>query len=338
MARKEMKAQKSHNPFERFLRHLRVRYNPKDLTLTVQFPKQVGDDETQSDSREVTEEPELVQETVPIVTESTSQSNPGQGQGQGQILIGKDLEDPDIGPPILSEHAKTATPKTEDKKLLNPQEAEDMDSEIEDIDLEAELASMRKESQPVRVQITMKAYIKMALHSLKYANPTVPRTKWVEVIGLLTGHIKHKDTPLACMVVQDAFPIGHGTDVNVQIQDPQSHVKVYQAKQKDEIILGWYHSHPSYGAFMSQTDYQTQLRYQKLSPGSTVTQPFALVIDPTRISNSSYGFKVFRLTNQYRNWDEPKYEILNLPLENVPEMMETLLPLTEGKAMFLEYE
>ena len=163
-------------------------------------------------------------------------------------------------------------------------------------------------------------------------------TKWVEVIGLLTGYVKNKDTPLAYIYVTDAFPIGHGTDVNVQIQNPQSHVKVYNEKDKKEMIVGWYHSHPSYGAFMSQTDYLTQLRYQKLAPGIQSTQPFALVIDPTKINKQSYGFKLFRLKDNYKKWEKPGFEILNLQTKQVPDMLETLLPLSEGKAMFLEYE
>jgi proteasome lid subunit RPN8/RPN11 len=219
------------------------------------------------------------------------------------------------------------------------EENHQMDQDVEFVDLD----DLDTESEPSRVKIQLKAYIKLALHALKYANPKVPQNKWIEVIGLLTGHIENKDTPLACLIVEDAYPIGHGTDVNAQIQDPQSMVRVYnelKLKAKNRIILGWYHSHPSYGAFMSQTDYQTQVRYQRLgTKDSQITAPIALVIDPSRISTRSYGFKIFRLKDDLRTWEEPVYQVLNCPLESLPEMIDTLLPLAEESGrMFLEYD
>ena len=227
------------------------------------------------------------------------------------------------------------------KKDENLQMNQNQDKNMESVDLE--LNDLDPESEPSRVKIHLKAYIKLALHALKYANPKVPQSKWIEVIGLLTGKIDYKDTPLACLNVEDAYPIGHGTDVNAQIQDPQSMVRVYneiKMKTLNQIILGWYHSHPSYGAFMSQTDFDTQVRYQRLgTKDSQITAPIALVIDPTKISNRSYGFKIFRLKEDLKTWEEPPYHVINCPLESLPEMMNTLLPLAEENgSMFLEYD
>ena len=209
--------------------------------------------------------------------------------------------------------------------------------------VELSLNDLNPESELSRVKIHLKAYIKLALHALKYANPSVPQINWIEVIGLLTGHIESNDTPLACLVIEDAFPIGHGTNVNAQINDPQSMVRVYneiKSHNKNQLILGWYHSHPSYGAFMSQTDYETQVRYQRLGArNSQITAPIALVIDPTKISSGSYGFKIFRLKEDMKTWEEPPYNVLNCPLGSLPELINTLLPLTEEKGrMFLEYD
>ena len=210
------------------------------------------------------------------------------------------------------------------EKKVETQEYDDLDPEID----------------PVRVKIQLKAYIRLSLHALKYANSTIPQAELVEVIGLLTGHIENKDTPLACLVITDAFPVGHGTNVNAQIEDPQSMVRVFnESRKKKELILGWYHSHPSYGAFMSQTDYKTQVRYQRLgTKGSQLSAPIALVVDPTKISRRTYGFKIFRLKKDLKKWEEPRYEVLNCPLESLPELISTLLPLAEGKTMFLEYD
>lgn len=214
----------------------------------------------------------------------------------------------------------------------------EFDAEDLPVELDEDLTSDINASEPVRVKITLKAYVKMALHTLKYANPNIPQNDWVEIIGLMTGVVENADTPLACIKITDAHPIGHGNAVNAQIHDPQSFVKVYNEKAPGTSILGWYHSHPSYGSFMSDTDYGTQVRFQKLASGPNVTQPVALVMDHTTISTSWYGFKIFRLAEGFKKWDELKFEVLNLPLETLPQMLETLLPLTTDKAVFLEYE
>ena len=90
---------------------------------------------------------------------------------------------------------------------------------------------------------------------------------------------------------------------------------------------------------MSKTDYKTQVRYQRLgTKGSQLSAPIALVIDPTKISRRYYGFKIFRLKKDLKKWEEPRHEVLNCPLESLPELISTLLPLAEGKTMFLEYD
>jgi 26S proteasome regulatory subunit N11 len=59
-------------------------------------------------------------------------------------------------------------------------------------------------------------------------------------------------------------------------------------------IVGWYHSHPGIGVFMSAIDYATQLNYQRLYPKSV-----ALVIDPVEIIKSKVltpgSMKFFRV-------------------------------------------
>jgi len=40
-----------------------------------------------------------------------------------------------------------------------------------------------------------------------------------------------------------------------------------------------------------------------------------------------------------KTWEEPQYMVLNCPLGSLPELINTLLPLTEEKGrMFLEYD
>ena len=213
------------NVFEMYLRDLALKFDPKDLTLTLKFPSL---DSFPLDSANIKNIPEKIQtqssHVISIRSDEKTYPRKKSNLEKNDIETGDDYEIVELG--------------------------------LDDLD---------PESDPPRVKVHLKAYIRMALHSLKYANPKFPQSKWVEVIGLLTGHIENKDTPLACLVITDAFPIGHGTNVNAQIQNPQSMVRVFrETSKKNQIILGWYHSHPSYGAFMSATDYDTQVRYQRL--------------------------------------------------------------------------
>ena len=66
MASKDKKSIK--NPFERFLRDLLVKFNSKDLTVTLKFPKKINIDSNQSQTVE------LEQKTIPI-TNQTNQTN-----------------------------------------------------------------------------------------------------------------------------------------------------------------------------------------------------------------------------------------------------------------------
>ena len=187
---------------------------------------------------------------------------------------------------------------------------------------------------PTETIIEPKAYLKMVLHAQKHAGQHLPQNKWVEVIGLLTGFVENRDTPLERIVVKDAFPIGHGDAISVVIQNPSSMERVYREKHGTDFIVGWYHSHPGYGPFMSDEDQRTQLRYQSLWVDS-----IAIVIDPTRVSSSSYGFKIFRLKQpSLTGWEILHYRVRDLSPAPLPELVEFLRPLIGGDALFLEYE
>ncbi|MHA2232931.1 MAG: hypothetical protein ACXAB4_10600 [Candidatus Hodarchaeales archaeon] len=207
------------------------------------------------------------------------------------------------------------------------------ESKISESQLEADI-ELSVSSKPSETVLEPKAYLKMVLHAAKYAGPQLPRRKWVEVIGLLTGIVENKDTPLERIVVKDAFPIGHGDAISVVIQNPGSMERVYREKQGTDFIVGWYHSHPSYGHFMSEEDRKTQLRYQTLWADS-----IAIVLDPTQISQSSYGFEIFRLKRPgLVRWEQLPYIVRDLSPAPLPELVEFLRPLIGGDALFLEYE
>lgn len=180
--------------------------------------------------------------------------------------------------------------------------------------------------------VSVTSLLKIASHAYKYANPKIPKPKWVEVIGILAGSI---DVNGHTLFLEDAYPMGHGTTVYAEIKDYKNYVRAYNdIKKKDLFVCGWYHSHPSYGLFMSKEDFGTQVRYQKLWKRS-----LALVIDPYLIDGSSYGFKIFRARLKTKEW-YPVPFVIKGAFDPVilPELLSFISPIVYGDALYLEYD
>jgi proteasome lid subunit RPN8/RPN11 len=94
-----------------------------------------------------------------------------------------------------------------------------------------------------------------------------------EVIGVLIGKIE-KHT----VVVEDAVSGEQESDNTRAVLPPKTIAEVTDKILKGDIkgrIVGWYHSHPGFGIFMSGTDINTQRNLQQFS--SNVT---ALIVEP----------------------------------------------------------
>lgn len=183
-----------------------------------------------------------------------------------------------------------------------------------------------------RITLTAKVFLKIASHALKYANNNIPRERWVEVIGLLAGKA---DNDGLVLHVEDAYPMGHGNAVYAEIKEYKNFVRAYNdLKSQGLFVCGWYHSHPSYGLFLSEEDMGTQSRYQKLWDKS-----IALVIDPYQINGTSFGFNIFRANLKSRKWYPVPFSFKNeLDMKIIPELIEFINPIVDGKALFMEYD
>jgi len=96
--------------------------------------------------------------------------------------------------------------------------------------------------------------------------------------------------------VVDVFAMPQsGTGVSVEAVDP-----VFQSKmldmlkqtQRNEIVVGWYHSHPGFGCWLSGVDINTQQSFEQLNPKSV-----AVVIDPIQSVKGKVVIDAFRLIN-----------------------------------------
>ncbi|KAI2630594.1 COP9 signalosome complex subunit 5 [Hypoxylon sp. NC1633] len=121
------------------------------------------------------------------------------------------------------------------------------------------------------VRISAVALIKMVMHARSGGS--------IEVMGLMQGY-----TDGDTFVVTDAFGLPvEGTETRVNAQDDANEYMIqYLQLSRDqgsraENVVGWYHSHPGYGCWLSGIDVGTESMQQKFN------DPFvAVVIDPDR--------------------------------------------------------
>jgi len=150
------------------------------------------------------------------------------------------------------------------------------------------------------VSISKDAYHQILSYVIKYANPNKAYRQWREVIGWLIGKV-NGDT----INVLQAIPMTSGSSIFVQIADYTILPKIAEeAAKHGAIIVGWFHSHPSFGFFLSGIDIRTQ-RYQQ----SLFENAIALVCDPTKINSNEPGIHGYQVNmspvggNEYRELD-----------------------------------
>ncbi|CAB3396767.1 unnamed protein product [Caenorhabditis bovis] len=134
------------------------------------------------------------------------------------------------------------------------------------------------------VNISALALLKM----LRHARSGVP----LEVMGLMLGNFVDEYT----INVLDVFAMPQsGTSVTVESVDP-----VYQTKHMDllklvgrtENVVGWYHSHPGFGCWLSSVDVNTQQSFEALHPRAV-----AVVVDPIQSVKGKVMLDAFRSIN-----------------------------------------
>ncbi|GLJ28896.1 hypothetical protein SUGI_0569780 [Cryptomeria japonica] len=124
------------------------------------------------------------------------------------------------------------------------------------------------------------------------------------------------------IIVMDAFALPvEGTETRVNAQaDAYEYMVEYAQTTKQagrmENVVGWYHSHPGYGCWLSGIDVSTQMLNQQFQ------EPFlAVVIDPTRtVSAGKVEIGAFRTYPQgYKPPDEPVSEYQTIPLNKIED-------------------
>jgi len=126
------------------------------------------------------------------------------------------------------------------------------------------------------------------LKMLKHGRAGVP----MEVMGLMLGDFVDDYT----VQVVDVFAMPQsGTGVSVEAVDPVFQTKMLEMlKQtnRPQMVVGWYHSHPGFGCWLSGVDINTQQSFEQLNKRAV-----AVVVDPIQSVKGKVVIDAFRLIN-----------------------------------------
>jgi tetratricopeptide (TPR) repeat protein/proteasome lid subunit RPN8/RPN11 len=153
---------------------------------------------------------------------------------------------------------------------------------------EASILQNRIVEEKGEVILTKTLFEDLLLYGLSFANAKMPRSQFKEVMALLVGKTQNDD-----VIITEVVPIASGSDLEVVFQDEhyaKSEMINDLAAERNEFIVGWYHTHPAIGLFLSPTDIINQLGYQSLND-----KAIAIVFDHNQMTSASPGLSIFRL-------------------------------------------
>ncbi|PGH05835.1 hypothetical protein AJ80_08283 [Polytolypa hystricis UAMH7299] len=159
------------------------------------------------------------------------------------------------------------------------------------------------------VHISSLALLKM----LRHGRAGVP----MEVMGLMLGDFVDEYT----VRVVDVFAMPQsGTGVSVEAVDPVFQTKMMEMLRQTgraETVVGWYHSHPGFGCWLSSVDINTQQSFEQLTPRAV-----AVVVDPIQSVKGKVVIDAFRLISSQTlvMGQEPRQTTSNLGHLNKPSI------------------
>lgn len=159
------------------------------------------------------------------------------------------------------------------------------------------------------VYISSLALLKM----LKHGRAGVP----MEVMGLMLGEFVDEFT----IHVHDVFAMPQsGTGVSVEAVDDVFQTKMMDMLRqtgRDQMVVGWYHSHPGFGCWLSSVDVNTQQSFEQLNKRAV-----AVVIDPIQSVKGKVVIDAFRTidTTTLMMGQEPRQSTSNVGHLNKPSI------------------
>jgi len=156
------------------------------------------------------------------------------------------------------------------------------------------------QAKEISAYVNKHAEAKMRNHALAFRNQKL------EVMGLLLGEVRTWQGREYVLVRDVVTTDLDATSVSVKFDD-RSFQKLFENLDDvgfDYVVVGWYHSHPGYGCFLSETDLQTH--------GGAFVSPYqvAIVIDPLNFEIEGFHVRnregqIVKFEIYWDEWDDP---------------------------------
>jgi len=157
------------------------------------------------------------------------------------------------------------------------------------------------------VKISAVAVLKMLMHARDGLCKIPGQGEDFEVMGLMQGKIEGDS-----IVVMDCFGVLKGSEIRVAAGVADFEYMVQYTEMSERIgkisgVVGWYHSHPGMGCWLSLIDVNTQFNNQNFQ------DPYlAIVVDPKRtMSSGKVDLHAFRTWPE--NYNVPENQKLKAP-------------------------
>ncbi len=226
---------------------------------------------------------------------------------------------------------------TEEEPEETGEEPKVTEEEPEEIAEEPKEIVKGKKKKKEMVNLDYKALNKVLRHGMRFSNLNIPREKWVECMGFLVGNVDDNKVE-----IKDAIPMVHGNIVEVEFKN-EHYAKADEINQSltdENWIIGWYHTHPGHGLFLSTVDKINHSGYQSLN-----SKAIALVFDPSKFHDENKleeYIKIFRLKNPELREKSDFAEIESVEIthslhEVIASICEVSMLNSKGFPLVLEY-
>lgn len=138
-----------------------------------------------------------------------------------------------------------------------------------------------------KIFIKKEAFRNMVTHVLRFGSDALEKS--VEVMGICIGKY---DSVEDKVIMENAVPITHGDKVEIGFDKDMYELFTQIEKKYSSDLIGYYHSHPSWGLYLSESDLKNLQYFQN----EKFPYGFAIVFDHTLMGkDGDLGFEIYRL-------------------------------------------
>jgi proteasome lid subunit RPN8/RPN11 len=211
-------------------------------------------------------------------------------------------------------------------------------------------SKLSKELMKTPAILKYKAYERIIGYAMRYASDEMDENDWREVYGILIGSIEDGKT----VVIKDAIPMVVGNRAGVTYENKQYvdmaqiDESVYERSIRDEkndFIIGWWHTHPGFPFRFSDIDHRTQLGYQIPNPYAIGlifnhcklrSRDFNLglaalrLLDPQRGTWSPVGYIELKVDKEHEDILNEGFRVIEDIKKNMPRILKAIDYIDKG--------